>query len=316
MENRFNEVVEEGENFFELGKYNDCIEMFSEAIAFARLLNREKLLIKLMIKRADSYYHKGDYKRVIKHCNRLAVYADQMDEEDLIDYHEIRAISLAQIGNYEEAIEEYQKLISCSSDTAQFKAYTGLGLVYYHQARYNQQSAKYNTALFYYEKALKHTDNDSRNITMILHNIGMVYYEKGYYQKALSRYIESLRFQIKKYYPYSYNEIAKVYIRLENLDKANEYINKAATILTLPSQKNHIEIARNFFVKGLYYKTLKDYETSIFFFKLALNEFKDREILAEVSEIYSELSRIYKEINPELAMDYLAESRVYHKMIK
>lgn len=316
MEKRFNEVIEEGLNFFKLGKYDDCIEILSEAIAYARLLKKENYLLKLMIKRADSYYHKGDYKRALKHCNRLAKYIDQMDENDLIDFYEIRAISLAQIGKYEDAIVEYQHLIKIPNNKAQFKAFAGLGLVYYHQARYLHQEDKYNTALFYYEKALKQKEIDKRDISMILHNIGMVYYEKGYYQKALLRFFEVLRFHIKETLPYTYNEIAKVYIRLGNLDKASEYIDKASIILANVGSKNQAEFARNFFVKALYYKVLKEYDTAIFFFKLALNELKDREIIAEIADIYHELANIYKDVDPERSIDYLAEARSYFKMLK
>ena len=303
-------------SFFELGKYDDCIEMLSEAIAYAKLLNRESHLLKLMLKRADSYYHKGDYKRALKHCTRLAKYVDQMDQEDLVDFYEIRAISLAQLGNYEDSIAEYNHLVEIPNNKAQFKAYAGLGLVYYHQARYHYQKEKYNTALFYYEKALKQSGIDQRNITMVLHNIGMVYYEKGYYQKALSRYFEALRFNVEEYLPYTYNEVAKVYIRLENLEKASEYIDKAALLLAEADQKNHVEIARNFFVKALYYKALKDYDTAIFFSKLALNELKDKEIMAEMADIYQEMATIYKNIDPERSIDYMAESRFYFKMLK
>lgn len=316
MEDRFNEVVEESLNFFELGKYDDCIEMLSEAIAYARLLNRQSHLIKLMLKRADSYYHKCDYVRAIKQCSLVTNYRDQMDIEDLIDFHEIRAICLAQLGNYDEAIEEYQGLITISNPKAQFKAFAGLGLVYYHQARYCNEREKYNTALFYYEKAMKQDGIDFRNVTMILHNIGMVYYEKGYYQKALGKYLEALRFHVEEYLPYTYNEMAKVYIRLDELEKASQYIDKAAVILSEVEDKDNIEIARNFFVKALYYKAQKDYDTALFFFKLALNELKDREIIAEIADVYQEMAGIYKGIDPDRAIDYLAESRYYFKMLK
>lgn len=316
MEDRFNEVVEESLNFFELGKYDDCIEMLSEAIAYARLLNRQSHLIKLMLKRADTYYHKCDYVRAVKQCSLVTYYHDQMDVEDLIDYHEIRAICLAQLGSYEEAIEDYQQLIAVPNPKAQFKAFAGLGLIYYHQARYRKEWEKYNTALFYYEKAMKQDGIDFRNVTMILHNMGMVYYEKGYYQKALVKYEEALRFHVDEYFPYTYNEMAKVYIRLEELDKASEYIDKAAVILSEGENQDNVEIARNFFVKALFYKAQKDYDTALFFFKLALNELKDREIIAEIADVYQEMASVYKSTEPDRAIDYLAESKLYYKMIK
>ncbi len=315
-EDRFNEILEESMSYYDLGRYDDCIEMLSEAIAYARLLNRGSHLVRLMIKRADSYYHKGDYSRAIQHCKKVAQYVDLLGLEDRVDLYEIQAISLAHLGDYEEAIKQYQTLLNIPVPGTEFKAYVGLGLVYYHQARYYQQLEKYDTAIFYYEKALKLKDLDFRNITMVLHNIGMVYYEKGYYQKALSRYSEALRFNVQEYLPYTYNELGKVYIRLEQLEKASDYIDKAALILSETEYKDHIEIARNFFVKALYYKALKEYDTAIFFFKLALNELKDKEILAEIAEVYQELATIYKDSDPDLSIDYLVESKFYFKMLR
>lgn len=315
MEDRFNELVEEGLRFFELGEYEDCIEIFSEAIGYVKFLNREDQLLKLMIRRADCYYHKGDFRRVVKHCNYLARYVEEMDEENLFDLYEMWAISLAQLGKYEEAIIKYNRLIQLSAPKAEFKAFTGLGLVYYHQAKYNNQVEKYNTALFYYEKALKQEGIDIKDTTMVLHNIGMVNYEQRDYQKALSRYSEVVRFNIEEYLPYTYNELAKVYIRLDELELANEYIDKAAIMLTNAMRKDQIEIARNFFVKALYYKGMKEYDTAIFFFKLALNELKDREIIAEMANVYQQMAAIYKDMDPDRAIDCLAEARSYYKML-
>mgnify|MGYP006276219391 CR=1 FL=1 len=315
MEKRFYEVMEEGLNFFELGKYDDSIEVFSEAIAYARLLNQEDYLLKLMIKRADSYYRKGNYSQAIKHCRRLDKYTEEMNQKNLIDYHEILAISYLKKGKYEESMAEYKKIIQIPSNRAQFKAFAGLGLVAYLQAHYLHQIEKYETALFYYEKALKQNKLTNRSINMVLHNMGLVYYDKGYYQKALQKYQEALRCRVEKTLPHTYNELGKVYIRLNNLEKASEYIDKASTVLADTRYNDEIEYARNFFVKALYYKKLDQYDTAIFFFKIALNELEDKEIIAEMVEVYQELADTYKEIDSEKALDYLAEARYYRKML-
>lgn len=314
LEDRFQQLVAESSRLFEQGNYDECIEMFSEAIAYAKILKREKLLLKLMLKRSDSYYQKGDFKLALKHCNEISKYIDKMDSDDLIDYHEIRSIALVHLGNYEDAITEYQHLIRLPNSKAQFKAYVGLGLIFFHQAHYLKEPEKFDTALFYYEKALRQ-NIDQQNTAIVLHNIGMVYYEKGSYQKALARYFESLLSDIEEYKPFTYNEIAKVYLRLHELKKASDYIDKAAAILADWEKKDNIEIARNFFVKALYYKELKEYETAIFFFKLAMNELKDREIIAEIAEVFQELVKVYEVVDPERAIEYQSEYKYYLQML-
>ena len=76
-----------------------------------------------------------------------------------------------------------------------------------------------------------------------------------------------------------------------------------------------MEFDRNFYVKALYYKELKEYETAIFFFKIALNELDDKEIIAEMAEVYQEMANTFKEIDSDKALNYLAESKYYRKMI-
>lgn len=186
----------------------------------------------------------------------------------------------------------------------------------------NLKLDKYQKAILYSLKVIElydkiGTESDKINY---LNYIGDSYYEMGQYNKALNYYFEELELR-RKYKVNPLNDdfldkLAKVYTALGKYDKAMDYYERALEIYkneTTKSTRNSIITIAQYYSKiGLtyYYKT--DYETSLTYYKKALNligNAKDEESLKGKSIIYNNLALAYKALgNVDKALETVRKS--------
>lgn len=144
----------------------------------------------------------------------------------------------------------------------------GLAYCYFNAAGYYKSASNYPAALHQFDSALyilnKGRHPRFQHLKASTHErIGSIYDEQGNYYAALDHYFEALRYVDKDNTERKislYDFIADVYISLNNLDKASEYVKRSIELL--PGDSNVFEHA------GLYFSYIdislarNDYQTA------------------------------------------------------
>lgn len=136
--------------------------------------------------------------------------------------------------NIDKALEWYRKAEAANDPNSFFS----LGVSYYFMAKY-AKFIGYDKAIEYYEKALAVStkNGDTRTTAQTLCNLGDLYREEIYdSDKAIQYYEKVAAIDLSYYRERAYIEIAKIYERRGNYDKALEYYEKLGTgagLLTL-----------------------------------------------------------------------------------
>jgi tetratricopeptide (TPR) repeat protein len=233
------------------------------------------------IQRANIYGKIGrEYERLYEY-SRAIEYLDKSIEEyklakDIVNVALNKnriATTYKTIGNYYLAIEnalESLKLLEQNGGPHKYiaRVYNTLGSVYKYQKNYKE-------ALSYYMKSLEihKKSGDTRSIAYSYNYIGIIYNNLQEYSIALDYYMKSL--EIKKNYAASktslstqYNNIAMVYAKMAQFDKAHYYIQKSFALLKDEMDSN--DLCTRYNTLGFIYYTSKEYDSAKVYYQKAL----------------------------------------------
>ncbi|MCY3414390.1 MAG: tetratricopeptide repeat protein [Candidatus Heimdallarchaeota archaeon] len=219
---------------FELGRYNEMLEITDSGIQVANLINTEDAKIAT----ANFYYNKGMCLHVM---GEIEPALDAMEKSRNINeelgrqlsigynYMEVGGIKQA-VGRLEEALEDFKRshdlFHEYGTEIQQSWSYTDLGNVYL-------LIGDVNHALEYYEKALPIYENGNDNRTLANHLISMsnAYRAQGELEKAMqfAKRAKVLYEKVdnKPYLGKSYESMAETYMLLGEIDKGSSHINQA-----------------------------------------------------------------------------------------
>ena len=164
-------------------------------------------------------------------------------------------------------------------------------------------ACNYDLALKYYNRALHiaEKNNDSIDIAISYNNIGLVYSDKGDYDKALEFLNKAMTIRKAKLgeehtdVATSYNNIGVVYYNKEDYDKALEYYNKALTIWKSKLGEEHTDVATFYNNIGLVYSDKGDYDKALEYYNKALTIWKSKlgEEHINVARSYNNIGSVY-----------------------
>ncbi|MDQ3048239.1 MAG: tetratricopeptide repeat protein [Bacteroidota bacterium] len=167
-----------------------------------------------------------------------------------------------------------------------------MGLAYYY-------SNKYDSALFYYDKALiiaEGLKKDER-IAIVLNNIGLVHHDRADYKNALDHYFRSMKLMEKsdnkKLQASLLNNIALIFQEQKKYDDALSYHEKALKIKR--EIKNLRGIGSSLHNIGLVYKLKGELDKSLEYNQLALVERKKAEDLSGVAMTLNNIGSVYED---------------------
>lgn len=175
-----------------------------------------------------------------------------------------------------------------------------------------------DSAFNYYEKGLKifEGEGDKRRRAEVKHNLGMIYIRKKEYESALKVYDECIELSLRaQYLPIlgiSYLNKATIYLELDDLGKASDFINKAMEICYQINDK--LSIADIYKVKGIITRKSKDFELSEDFLLTSLRLNKDLQNELNYAEAALELGLLYLDMkNKKEAETYFKESMEFYR---
>jgi CHAT domain-containing protein/tetratricopeptide (TPR) repeat protein len=152
---------------------------------------------------------------------------------------------------------------SATPDTGLALSYNGLGTVYLFQGNYNEALEEYQKAITIYEKT-QHTK--SPDYASSLQNIGIVYSITGNYENAEQYFLKSLKVNQEVLLPTDpklasfYLNMGRFYQIIRNDSKAIEYMTLAENFYISQNQSNSITAGSLFLNMGVIYIYTADYE--------------------------------------------------------
>ncbi|WP_299218875.1 CHAT domain-containing tetratricopeptide repeat protein [uncultured Aquimarina sp.] len=241
----------------------------------------DTILASQYYKNADSLLTNKKYNESVDFFQKaLPIYEKAKAWEKVANcYNEISTIQWKKssykdsFNNAEKALEVITKNIEKESIQEAY-AYDNIG-TYYELSLYD-----YNTALFYYEKALaikkRILPKLHLNISISHYYIGIVFFIKGEYNKSLEHHKKAVLIQLKafgenhKKVGKTYNEIGRVYIRKKEYKKALEYFKQSLTISIEAFGSSNLEVATNLNNIGVALRGNKQYHEALIKYKKAL----------------------------------------------
>lgn len=155
---------------------------------------------------ADSLKESGEYERAIEEYEKIL---DESDKDDQYKLHEEIAQCYVAVGNYEDALKYYDEAIKDNPNT--YSTYLGKYNIY--KAQNDEENA--NKAI---EDALSIKDNSDESILYK----GELYYMTGEIEKALGCLKKAGEIELDEAFYY----LAKIYIETEDYDKAIDSLNQ------------------------------------------------------------------------------------------
>ena len=155
---------------------------------------------------------------------------------------------------------------------------------------YAEDIRDYEKTMSYYNQAIPYLKilNDTGISKSVLLGTGQQYYKKGNYEDALKKFEEALPVTENSfYYAENLTLIGQTHVKLGDIDKAMEYLDKANTVAIENNQQ--FEIVKVLIEKGDIYKKTNP--------KKAINVYKEAESLAKDMKLTYELKDIYEGIS-------------------
>ena len=155
---------------------------------------------------------------------------------------------------------------------------------------YAEDIRDYDKTMSYYNQAIPYLKilNDTGISKSVLLGTGQQYYKKGNYEDALKKFEEALPVtQNSFYYAENLTLIGQTHVKLGDIDKAIEYLDKAHAVAAENNQQ--FEIVKVLIEKGDLYKKTNP--------KKAINVYKEAESMAKEMKLTYELKDIYEGIS-------------------
>ncbi|CAF2040865.1 unnamed protein product [Rotaria magnacalcarata] len=232
---------------------------------------------------------------------QLAGLTDCIKEEiDGRGWHRMGQLML-KVGHFDQAEELYNELLNgASTDSDIAYIYHQLGVMNYHQGKYQEAIKFYEKSLKVNEQILSPNDPD---LASMYNNIGGVYNDMGKYSKALEYYEKAnkiFEISLPPTHPWlasSYNNIGLVYNSMGEYSKALEYYEKSLEIREISLPPTHPDWATSYNNIGLVYNSMGEYSKAL--------------------EYYEKSNKIFEislpPTHPDLAISYWSIGDIYSK---
>ncbi|WP_159092271.1 CHAT domain-containing tetratricopeptide repeat protein [Aquimarina sp. Aq107] len=343
----------QGVYFQGLSNYDEALIYFQKALDI-----RKKLFPENHLDLAISYsnlamfnYRINKYKLALEYNEKaIAIRLRELGSDHIkigFNYN-VTGIIYSDLGKYEKALEYYNKFLNIVVKNF------GDNHLYVGQVNLNAgltsfRMMRYEYALKCYEKALTIYKNENfLNGQKILYlNTGIVFYQKGEYDKTLEYLRKSLNLGLKIHgekHPHSgsiYRNMGRVCFYNEDYDQALKYYNKALILSKSIFGENHTSIQTVYLYMGDLYFKIKEYNRAIEYYKKSIeignSLFGKHRAIASAFEfignVYSEMKSYeeaqlyyqkglnlllneFSEEHPITSDFYLAIAKVYHNQKK
>lgn len=202
--------------------------------------------------------------------------------------------SVSQLCAQRSKIDSLQKVVQQLPDTVKMQIYYTLGKKYINIS--NDSTAMYAAMSMELAKQYNNQDVVASDYSLL----GVTEKNKGNYEKAISYHLQSLKIREatnnEKAMAIGYNDIGILYKNMERWDEALDYYRKSNALCQKVKLSAGISMTYNNIGTIMKAKGLKDtkyFDSTIFYYQLALNEAKKTNNTNDISTCLSNIGEIY-----------------------
>ncbi len=291
------------------GNYVNALAYFFRALNAAEILNDRE--------------NEAEAKKGIMFCYALKCEYDQVLDfsNDLLDNYQLeseqrelcltaKAFALNRKGQFRSAENILKDILYSDSERVRFRAHTDLGLLYYFLHRFSENQS-IELALDNFKAAFSIASSvGGKAMYKATSNMGLTYLEKDELQMALTAFEQSLEYADGDHnQAQTFNELGRVYALMGDLDKSEEYFERAARY-ALENSK-FLTLTYNLYYRGLMQIHLGKVNNAYNYLHTALYSFLEHKHYPEVVVIYKKLSALFQDKNPQRAEYFLKEYHHY-----
>lgn len=237
--------------------------------------------------------YKFDYKKGFKYINQSIELAERIDYlEGKVEGHFLKGVIYYYTSSYDDSLEELFTALklndSLKADWLYATIYNYIGTNYLYLKSFEEARKYYEKSLLYYIMM-----EDKSGIAMLNNNLGLLLYDQGEYDSALTYFKKALLHfddRINSITNTTLN-IILVHLKRNKLDLARQKIEQ------VDSLKNKIDdfliLAEFYYIKGLYYRATKEQSKAINSFQKSIHLSKKKQFWNFVKLSSKELNLIY-----------------------
>jgi tetratricopeptide (TPR) repeat protein len=307
-EGRATSLVLQGSIYREYGLYDKAANCLQQALGIYEKSESYQQI-------ADVYYHygilyrvKGDVKQSFKMLFKAAEIFRFFQNNYKLNYvYQILAHSYSDIGNLSKSIEYNYRalnLIKGSNDkVSKARILHSIGIDYFDKNDYKEALNNLLLAKDLYSKT--HQKNFQANI---LNDLSITHLELREFDKALnyeSEYLKQSKQCVNKTdIQTAYLNMARIYLRMDNLDSAHYYLNLSMNEAeSLHDTSASTDVLITF---GEFFNAQKDYKNAIKCYNTCLTYYSKQNAYQQIKDIYSALSETYQSMGDlRTSMEYV-----------
>ncbi len=264
-----NSMVNTGLVFLHLGKYQEALNKFSEALELKTKVTHEKGDYSIYNNMGLAYEKMSNYPEALKmHYAALRINEENDNKRGVASSYNNIGLIYMNLGKYDDALKSHFASLKINQDlkikTGVANSYNNIGTIYYFQKKYTE-------ALKYFNSALQSRIElgEIADIGDAHSNIAGVYQKLDSLDQAISHYQSSLKIYEeigdKNGVAATNNNIGVVYVQQKRFEEAGPFLNKGMVLakemgsldLLCDASKGLSEIYEH---KGQFEKSLENYK--------------------------------------------------------
>jgi tetratricopeptide (TPR) repeat protein len=261
-------------NFSDIGASDSALYYYKMAIDACNINDDQLLKAKILINYAHEFSSTGKYSEAAQYAIQSVKIKESLKDSTELAFVYQKLGEIYKAAGQNDKWEKYVNMAyrlkdckKCSSPLAMFAIYNDLGGIAEKKGEYEQALLFYDTII---SMGRKYDHNHAIGVAM--NNKATIYKVRGNLQKALEVAIEAQQYENGDAYQkiYKNNQLAELYLAVNNLEKAKENVQLAITDITI---KNYPE------EKARAFKILYEIEKRHRNFKEALSWYENSEEL-------------------------------------
>lgn len=280
------------------------------ALAEDKARGNAQMLKEIYLEEVNGLFHFYEYQKgieVVEEALKMVEDGDEIERELLFK----KGKGLVYLGKWSEAREIFEHTYNVGSKKLQLWSLISLMWVLGYMFDKSRDKGLLEQARQYGLKALELCeDEDVAFKARASRNLGMIYWYMKDYEKALGMFFEANAI-FEGQNPNVLNNVAATYVSVENVDLAQDFVNKAERLAE--EQKNAFELAKSYFIRGKIEEELvNDYIHAKDYYLIAYDSFIDANAYQEAFKMMRRISDLDKKLDEESIAIFSRKMKMYY----
>lgn len=225
------------------------------------------------------------------------------------------ALNKADLGDLNGAYKLLTAILSESTNEGlKVNTLVALGNVFQSLYQISRNEEYLDVAIQFLEAKMQEGTLDENILEYYQTTLGILWLQKGEIERAQTLLFHVVQTTHSDYLAsHATDELALLYVKLRQFKQAEEYLIKANELLS--ETDDQVEMARNFFIWGLWFKEQHLYERAEHFLNESAKILEEKDVLIELVNVSYELFKLHEKVNPAKAAKFFVTCERVKKKI-